>query len=77
MPNNPAISKLRAAIADRGLTQVEVAKLLGVTQAAISKILTGDRRPSPDLARELVRVSGVALAWHELIPPRKRSRRAA
>ena len=77
MPTNPAVSKLREAIASRGLTQVDVAKLLGVTQAAISKVLTGDRRPSPDLARGLVRVSGASVEWWELIPPRKRSRRAA
>lgn len=75
--SSQAILKVKLALSERQLTQSDVAKALKVSQAAISKVLSGDRRPSPDLARELVRVSGAAVEWHELIPPRKRARRAA
>lgn len=75
--SSQAILKVKLALSEKSLTQADVAKSLKVSQAAISKIFSGDRRPSPELARELVRVSGAPIEWHELIPPKKRSRRAA
>lgn len=71
------LEEVRTALRARGLTQVEAAGALNISKEHLCRVLAGTRRPAPDLAQDLVRVSGAAVEWHELIPPRKRSRRAA
>ena len=38
---------------NRNLTQLELARLIGVSQVSISKIESGKRRPSPEVAQRI------------------------
>jgi len=49
-----------------GMTQVQLAEACGVTQATISKLLSGDRNPSVELLGKLAQALGVQPA--QLIP---------
>jgi len=66
-------SLLAADLRDRGLTQSEVADLLGISQSAVSKYATGavevnDRVADDDRVRDLVGRVGSGLANGELSP---------
>jgi DNA-binding XRE family transcriptional regulator len=51
--------QLKTSRLNRGWTQQEAAVRLGVTQAYLSMLEEGQRNPSPDLARKLMRVYGL------------------
>jgi predicted fused transcriptional regulator/phosphomethylpyrimidine kinase/predicted transcriptional regulator len=66
-------SLLATDLRDRGLTQSEVADLLGISQSAVSKYATGavevnDRVAGDDRVRDLVERVGAGLAAGELSP---------
>ena len=46
---------------EKGLTQVELASLLGVSQGAVSMIERGDRMPSMKVLLKLSEVLGVSI----------------
>ena len=60
---------------EAGLTQVELADLLGTTQAAISKIETGRTLPGLDLLTRLAEATGGPLTLTLGGPRRRPSRR--
>jgi transcriptional regulator with XRE-family HTH domain len=42
-------------------TQAELAELLGVSQAHVSEIMNGKKRPSPELAQSIEKLTGIPL----------------
>lgn len=52
-------SDLRSYMRSTGATQTEIARALGVSQATISMILSGTRRPSLSLALKLARLASI------------------
>lgn len=57
---------IRQKMAQLGLKQSELALKCGVTQAAISKVLSGDRSPSPELLTKIAAAQGVPVS--QLVP---------
>ena len=55
-PKNQIGKRIRTARESKGLTQKEVAKKVGVTDAYISRLERNDARPSDDLCKELAKV---------------------
>jgi len=51
--------KIRAARKERGVSQRELARALGVAQSTLSRIERGERRVSVDLLIEIARTLGV------------------
>lgn len=51
-------ARVRAAREGRGLNQTELARLCGISQAALSNIERGQRNASPPLMRSLARHLG-------------------
>lgn len=47
--------------AERELTQEALAQLLGVTKSSVSRIESGNQRPSPELAIMIRDLTGIAL----------------
>lgn len=59
-----AIDQLQRALKDRGWTQVVAARELDTQQPTLSQILSGRRRPSPELAFRIEAALGVdARLW--------------
>jgi predicted transcriptional regulator len=56
--SGPALEQMRAGLAalrrSKGLSQAEVAKRIGVTQATVSRLESGSRVPDPDTIRRYV-----------------------
>jgi transcriptional regulator with XRE-family HTH domain len=52
---------IRSARLAHGLTQVDLANKLGVSQGTISRIENGDKYPTGDLAQQLARVLDINL----------------
>jgi transcriptional regulator with XRE-family HTH domain len=52
-----------------GLTQAEAARKLDVSESTISLILSGDRRPSPELAQKMVTESNGKVSLEEALFP--------
>ena len=48
-------NRLKSAMRTRGVTQVELAKSLGLTQGHMSHLVTGRRKPSLQLAEAIAR----------------------
>jgi transcriptional regulator with XRE-family HTH domain len=61
------MTKFADWIAKKGLTEVETARLVGVSQAQISRIKRGLSKPSPVLAERLQTVTGIP-AWDFIRP---------
>lgn len=59
----------------RGLSQEQLARLAGITQPVVSRIETGDRKPSLDTALRLAAVFGLTV--EELFGGEADERRAA
>lgn len=57
--------RLRNLISRRGLTQADVARRTGSTQASISRYCRGERLPSVRTARRLKRV--LKCSWEDLL----------
>lgn len=57
---------IRQKMAQVGLKQSELALKCGVTQAAISKVVSGDRSPSPELLTKIATALGVSVS--QLVP---------
>ena len=49
--------KLKIWMAIEGLTGVELAEKLGVTDGAVSRWTAGDRIPRPDQMKEIIKVT--------------------
>lgn len=59
MAKKQTYSSLKAWREDHDLSQREAARILGVSQAGWSKIELGIRRPRRDLAKRLLKKTGV------------------
>jgi transcriptional regulator with XRE-family HTH domain len=59
----PFAERLQRAISDAKITQSNVARLVNVTQPAVSGWLSGDKVPTPDKLDALARALGVNVAW--------------
>jgi len=55
-------ARLRPLMARAGLTAYALARKSGVSKQSLSKLLSGDSRPSLDTARRLAHALGVSLA---------------
>jgi transcriptional regulator with XRE-family HTH domain len=51
------------------ITQAEAARRLDVSESTVSLILSGDRRPSPELAQKIIRVSEGKVSLEEALFP--------
>lgn len=51
--------KLKVALKQKGIKQEEFAKIVGVTQGTMSKIVTGERKPSVTLNKVMCLLLGV------------------
>jgi len=66
--------QLQKWLSDAGLTQIDAARKFGITQAYLSQLLLGRRRPSLGVA---FRIAGITrLSVDDLFPPKRRTRRA-
>ena len=63
---------LQALRRQRGWSQAELARRVGVAKNTITRLEIGNRQPSVDLLERLARVLRVSLA--DLLEPRRRSR---
>lgn len=52
---------LKQFIKDSGVSQREWAQRLGITEGYLSRILSGEKKPSLDLAAEIERQTGKAI----------------
>jgi gp16 family phage-associated protein len=52
---------LRQFFQDTGITQDDLAARVGITQAAVSKIMHGDRKPRWGLAKQIAALTGVPI----------------
>jgi transcriptional regulator with XRE-family HTH domain len=50
-------------------TQADIARTLGVSESTVSLILSGDRRPSPELAQKIVQESNGKVSLEEALFP--------
>jgi transcriptional regulator with XRE-family HTH domain len=57
------LARLRQARRDAGLTQAEVGRRLGLRQAFVSKVESGERRLDPVELARFAAVYGKPLAW--------------
>jgi len=57
------LERLRQARQDAGMTQAEVGRRLGVRQAWVSKVESGERRLDPIELAQFAAVYGKPLAW--------------
>ncbi len=55
--------KMRIALKARGMSQAELAKNAHVTEASISRYITGERYPKWQIAKRIADVLGVSLDW--------------
>ena len=51
------------------LTQADAARKLGVSESTVSLIVSGDRRPSPELAQKMVQESNGKVSLEEALFP--------
>ena len=51
------------------LTQADAARKLDVSESTVSLIVSGDRRPSPELAQRMVNESGGKVSLEEALFP--------
>ena len=51
-------NRLRAARALKGLTQLQLADLLGVREIEVSRLETGRARPTPEVKRRIAEILG-------------------
>lgn len=64
MHGNPTVgAKMAKARKEKGLTQAELAQLLGITQRMVAAVEAGERRPSVDLAKRIGQV--LDIPWME------------
>jgi transcriptional regulator with XRE-family HTH domain len=62
----PATKKLRAALILKGITQWQIAKIIGVSQSSIDRTLRGERG-NPRLRAKISRLLGIPLGiWKDL-----------
>lgn len=61
---------LRKLRRERGITQVELANAAGISQAMLSNIENGNRKPSVETARRIAAKLGID--WYELFDGDKR-----
>jgi len=49
------------------ITQVELAKRVGITGPYYSMLETGERRPSPEVAKRIAKILGFEKYWYKLL----------
>jgi transcriptional regulator with XRE-family HTH domain len=76
MPAMATISPIRAAREAANLTQIDLAKKLGVNQGCISRYETGTGRPHVDVAFKLAKLLKIDLDIILARPQPKRRRRS-
>lgn len=62
-PNGSFSSRLRAAIDQKQMKQRELGKLAGLSTVAISRYLSGERRPGADELYRISTILGVSMEW--------------
>jgi transcriptional regulator with XRE-family HTH domain len=55
--------KIKSPITKRSISQKELAFFVGVTPSYISMILSGDRTPTPKIAKKLSKITGKSLEY--------------
>lgn len=62
--SNPTIGdRLKLAIDMSGKSQIELARLSGLSRATVSNILSGSRRPNIDTATRICKVLNITIDW--------------
>jgi len=74
---NPLAVRLRLAREQAGLSQAQVAKLLGVHRPTVSEIEAGRRRVQADELNDFARIYDVSVSWLLEEDPRQDQGRAA
>jgi predicted transcriptional regulator len=67
----PTVTQLRVMRQERGLTQQEVAKAVGINQGYYSRVEKGDVIPSPALAERIVMHLGPPLSEEQVLYPQR------
>ena len=62
-PNGNFSSRLRTALENKKMKQKELGKLTGLSNVAISRYLSGDRRPGGDELYRIASVLGINMEW--------------
>lgn len=63
----PPGATIKELLEDRGMTQTEFSKRMGMSEKQISQLMSGDVRVTPDMAEKLELVLGVpADFWNKL-----------
>ena len=57
------IKIIRVSLKDGSVTQHDMAKILGIKQAAVSKLEKGMIEPTPDHLLKLSKISGKSIDW--------------
>ena len=61
--SNPFAERLQRAITEASITQSNLARLVAVSQPAVSGWLSGEKMPTPDKLVAVARELGVNVAW--------------
>ena len=59
IPNPASTAKIRSAVHGSTLSQAKIARAIGVSDVAVHKYMTGDRKPAPANLLRLAEVLGV------------------
>ena len=62
-PQNTFAERLKFALKEQGMTQMELAKSVGVSQSTISSLATGERGGNPSLRGNIARALDVSTLW--------------
>lgn len=60
---------------EKNISKAEFARMLGVHKSHIYQITAGLRRPSVDLAREIIKLTQGRTKLDELLPPKEKKKR--
>ncbi len=66
--------KLVEYLEKKKISKAQFAKKLGVTDSFMYKICAGSRRPSVELAREIIKVTQGKIKLDELLPPNEKKK---
>jgi len=60
--------KIKDFIEHQNITASEFAKMVGVSDGAMSLYISEDRFPRPKIAKRIILESGMAITWDDLYP---------